>query len=179
MLLLGALLALLTALIFGGRIGRIEQASFRAPLLPVAAVAVEYAAKAIGNDRLCAAAVCLSYAAIAAFIFLNRSYKKTALALGAGSLCNFLVISLNGFRMPVSPVAQRYLSPGALERLLSGGIPMYAAQTADTRLPFLGDVICLPAFGLASVGDLLLVAGAALWIFAAMRPRLPAWMIDG
>lgn len=179
MLLLGALAALLIAFLFGGKLKHIETAAFRAPWLPIAAVAVEYAAKAAAVEWLSAAAVCLSYAAVLTFILLNRHYKKTALALGAGSLCNFIVISFNGFRMPVSPVAQRYLSPAALERLLSGGIPMYAAQTADTRLPFLGDVICLPAFGLASVGDLLLVVGAALWIFAALKPRLPRWLIDG
>ena len=179
MLLLGVLLALLIALIFGGKIRHIETASFSAPWLPVAAVIVEYAAKAVAADWLCAAAVCASYAAVAAFIFLNRQYKKTALALGAGSLCNFSVIALNGFRMPVSPVAQGYLSPEALQKLLSGGIPMYAAQTADTRLPFLGDILCLPAFGLASVGDVFLVIGAALWIFAAMKPRLPRFLTDG
>ncbi len=179
MLLLGVLAAILIAFAFGGRVKNIETASFRAPWLPIAAVLVEYGAKALHIAWLSMIAVCVSYAAIFVFIFFNRSYKKTALALGAGSLCNFLVISLNGFCMPVSPVAQRYLSPEALKRLLSGGIPMYAAQSESTVLSFLGDVLCLPTFGLASVGDVLLVVGAALWIFAALKPRLPKWLISG
>lgn len=179
MLLLGVLLAVLVALAFGGRTKNIEQAVFRAPYLPIAAVLLEYAAKALSIAWLNIAAVCVCYAAIFAFILLNRAYKKTAATLGAGSLCNFLVISLNGFAMPVSPVAQKYLSPEALDRLLSGQIPMYAAETEATVLPFLGDILCLPAFGLASAGDVLLVLGAALWIFAALKPRLPAFLISG
>lgn len=179
MLLLGVLIALAVAFIRGGRIQNIESAPFRAPLLPIVSLLIEFAAKRVNVAWLSVFAVCVSYALIFLFVFLNRTYKKTALALGAGSLCNFLVIALNDFRMPVGEVAARYLSEGALARLTAGEMPMYALQTADTRLPFLGDIICLPLFGMASVGDVFLVIGAALWIFAALKPRLPKRWVSG
>jgi len=87
-------------------------------------------------------------------------------ALGVG--LNVVVVTANGGYMPQSPVARQTItaSPIATDRL-SSVVPL----TADSRLPWLADVIPQPSWtpvaNVFSIGDLLLAAGigwgAFLW----------------
>jgi hypothetical protein len=92
----------------------------------------------------------------------------------AGVALNTLVIALNGGHMPQSLDAARavwgasQIDPARLQNV--------STMAADTRLAWLGDVIAEPAWlprrNVVSIGDLLLAAGVAAWVFCAMRPDL-------
>lgn len=176
MLTLAVLCALILGWCTGGRLARWEEAGLHLLPLPVAALVLQSAVRAPW-------AILLSYALIFLFLVRNRHLKKTAALLGAGSLCNLAVIAANGWRMPVAAQALELLSPQTAADLLAGMIPMYTAVGPDTKLLFLGDVLYCPLpllGGFASIGDLLLMAGAFFCILAVMSPtKLPRWMKSG
>jgi hypothetical protein len=94
-------------------------------------------------------------------------------ALGVG--LNTLVVALNGGHMPQSSDAAlavwgaSHIDPQRLQNV--------AAIGADTRLPWLADVLAepgwLPRPNIVSVGDILLASGVASWVFAVamLQPR--------
>lgn len=178
MLALAVLLSLGAAYALGGRLGRMGEASLCGPLLPLAAWLLQGAGQALARcfswDVLAPWVILASYGLIFCFVILNRQKKKTALFFGAGSLVNFFVIVCNGFRMPVGQQAAALLSWEGAAALEAGEIPMYALSGAHTRFAFLGDVICLPLLGAASLGDLLLGLGVFFLVMALMRPSRPA-----
>ena len=94
--------------------------------------------------------------------------------IGAGTLLNITVISINGFRMPVWP--SFFAGSGDAELLNSlqnGDIFGYTLVDASTRLPFLADVIGFSFYGdligFASLGDLVLLAGAGILLYRTIR----------
>lgn len=125
----------------------------------------------------------ISYGLLFFFLWKNRHLKKTAFFMGAGSLCNLAVIAANGWHMPVTIKAAQALSADGLLMLTTGQIPMYALESSETRLLFLGDILyCpIPFFrGFASAGDIFLACGAFFCLMAVMRPRrLPSWFSSG
>ena len=91
-----------------------------------------------------------------------RAYGVSIAALGIG--LNLLVVLING-GMPVVPVGPSKLRDVAAAVGGSGGFYVLADQR--TMLAVLGDV--LPAGnGLASIGDVLLVLGVAVFLIRAM-----------
>lgn len=101
------------------------------------------------------------------FLWLNRSEVgfKTILA---GVALNFIVMAVNGGRMPVSPDAASVLGP-EFEHLLKGGIyAKHQILTDSTRLGFLGDIIPLsnpyPRKQVISIGDVVMNIGIFLFI---------------
>lgn len=162
-------LCLLLARRKGGGLRRIAHSEIQALALPILAFLLEAAFQAASRyvrlpDGALALQVLIQYAALLLFAWRNRRFDPGAWAAGAGALCNFAVITLNGFCMPVSSTSQ------AAGMLAAGEIYGYALQDASTRLAWLGDVIPL-AGGFASVGDLLLIAGAVRLLYAMMLPR--------
>ena len=111
---------------------------------------------------------CLEYFLIILFVFYNLKAKSVwPYWIGAGTLMNFSVIAANKFTMPVSPsVFSPQVDDALLASLLRGDIYGYSLSGSDTVLPFLGDIIRISPFGgligFASIGDLLLLAGAAV-----------------
>jgi hypothetical protein len=113
------------------------------------------------------------------FAWVNRRSAGFWL-LGAGLLCNFLVILLNGGFMPLPPEnARQLIAPGSGIILNAGdragfGKDMVLARE-DTRLWFLGDVFMLPAwlnYPLAfSFGDILIALGAFCHLWNLGRPQ--------
>lgn len=105
------------------------------------------------------------------FIWLNRTQSGFIL-LGLGLLCNFLVISLNGGMMPISPeTANKMVEPGIAVDLQSGRRAGYTKDiilpVEQTKLAFLSDRFILPerfpyrsAF---SFGDILISLGT-FWL---------------
>ena len=174
MLILAVLCALAAGWCPGGRLSRFEGAGLRLLPLPVAALLLQ-------RFFLRPWTLLLSYGLLLVFLVCNRHLKKTALFLGAGSLCNLTVIAANGWGLPVESL---FSAPGSISAaLLSGAIPMYAAADAHTRLLFLGDILyCpIPPFqGFASIGDILLALGVFFCLMAVMAPsRLPRWLKCG
>lgn len=75
-----------------------------------------------------------------------------------GVLCNVAVMAANGGQMPVSVPAAA--ATGADTTFLVEGLERrHTALTPDTRLPYLGDILRLPAplSRVVSIGDLLIV----------------------
>ena len=154
----------------GGRMTHLGEADLRGFWMPILAVLfkglVQWLAPASPWDGLLALA---QYLLLLGFslLWFRRSW---AWLFGLGTLCNGLVILLNGGRMPVSQAL--VLRAGTEElaaRLAAGAVPGYALQTAATRLPWLGDVLSVGPLGYASVGDLLLGVGAGMLAFQLIR----------
>jgi hypothetical protein len=93
-----------------------------------------------------------------------------------GLACNTLVIAANAGHMPQSPAAAAAVWGDRL-RAAPPHLDNTTPMTAETRLAPLGDVLAeptwLPRPNVVSIGDLLLAAGLAAWVFRASRP-LPA-----
>jgi hypothetical protein len=114
----------------------------------------------------------VSYLPLLAFLGLNRQHAWTKLiAVGVG--LNVAVIVANGGAMPapadiataasaVAPVSTSYLAPGTKDRVVGDATPIVLAALAD-RI-----VIPLPGgrARLASVGDLLILAGGLVGLLA-------------
>lgn len=124
--------------------------------------------------RLLYQALILAAAGVAlALLWLNRRLPGASLVL-AGLVLNLLVMAVNGGRMPVSAWAAAASGQTPyLPELLSGTGARHVLLTAATRLPFLADIIPLPAPypvpRVLSVGDLLVFAGVIRLLVYGMR----------
>jgi hypothetical protein len=95
--------------------------------------------------------------------------------IAVGAALNLVVILANGGLMPSSREARIALTGGTdLGERITNSILV----NADTLLPWLGDVFVLPRplpFANAfSIGDILIGAGAAIFLVRAMRPVVDA-----
>jgi hypothetical protein len=101
------------------------------------------------------------------FLYMNRKQKGFILIL-IGVFLNFLVMSVNGGRMPVSLEAGAVLDPGYLEVLKEELYAKHTVLTESTRLGFLGDIIPLtdpyPRTQIISIGDIVMNIGIFLFI---------------
>jgi hypothetical protein len=101
--------------------------------------------------------------------FCIRNWFRRGMALIAiGFTLNVLVILANG-GMPVSPDAIAFLGGDPSTAVIAG---KHHLMTADTILPWLGDVIPVPrpASIIISVGDIVLVAGMIPFAHDLMTP---------
>lgn len=178
-MILFAALALLVASVplSGGRLSRLGELRLRAMALLVAGLGLQVLTISIAPAALPPAVAAgthvLSYGLVLAFVWRNR--RVTGLPLmGVGGLLNLAPIAVNGGVMPASPdalatagrVGQAWGDAGFLN---SGVVP-------DARLGLLGDVWALPAHlplaNVFSLGDVLLVIGAAFVLHACTGSRL-------
>ena len=91
-----------------------------------------------------------------------------------GVALNTLVIAVNDGHMPQSPEAAvavwgaSHIDPGRLQNV--------AVMGPETRLVWLADIVAepgwLPLRNVVSLGDILLAAGVALWVFTATRNKI-------
>lgn len=100
---------------------------------------------------------------IAAFLFANRARAGLPLAL-VGLMLNLAVIAVNGSM----PVSQRALSRSGAE--LSASDQRHEISGADTRLPYLGDVIPVGAKVL-SIGDVFMALGLVWFVAESFRSQ--------
>ncbi|KKC47671.1 membrane protein [Paenibacillus sp. D9] len=117
----------------------------------------------------------LVYVAGLSLLYVNRSYKGINL-LFIGVFLNFLVMLVNGGRMPVSLEAASVLDPHFIEMLKNGDV-LYKHILLDssTRLPFLGDIIPLgppyPRRQAISIGDVIMNIGIFFYITSQMSSQ--------
>ncbi|WNF39101.1 DUF5317 domain-containing protein [Bacillaceae bacterium IKA-2] len=101
------------------------------------------------------------------FLWLNRHHYGFLLIL-AGVFLNFLVMALNGGRMPVSEEAAMILDPYYIEVLKNGVYAKHTLLTEFTKLAFLGDVIPItspyPKIRVISIGDVFMSIGVFFFI---------------
>ena len=162
--------------LLGGRLSNYAHQPLKCIALPCLAFLIEASFGVLAErvagpaSRWLGPAVCLEYLLLAVFLWANRRRRGVKL-MGLATACNLLVISANGFRMPVSPLIYDYPKYASLvERIRSGALPEYVLVDWDGPLWFLGDAI--PIFGgLASVGDMLMGAGLVLLIVHLMRAK--------
>ncbi|WP_066074852.1 DUF5317 domain-containing protein [Neobacillus soli] len=101
------------------------------------------------------------------FLFMNRKNPGFILIL-IGVFLNFLVMVINGGRMPVSVEAAAVLDPGYVEVLKDSLYAKHTMLTASTHLGFLGDVIPIsnpyPRTQIISIGDIIMNIGIFFFI---------------
>lgn len=101
------------------------------------------------------------------FLWLNRQHYGFLLIF-AGVFLNFLVMALNGGRMPVSLEAAMILDPYYIDVLKSGVYAKHSLLTESTKLAFLGDVIPItdpyPKSQVISIGDVFMNIGVFFFI---------------
>ncbi|NMO96359.1 DUF5317 domain-containing protein [Paenibacillus lemnae] len=106
------------------------------------------------------------------FLWMNRQYKGFPIIL-IGVFLNFLVMAVNGGRMPVSLQAASVLDPYYLDMLKNSTVvTKHYLMDASTRLPFLGDIIPLsspyPRTQAISLGDIIMNVGIFFYIVHLM-----------
>lgn len=167
---------LLAGYALGGRILHVEHLRLTAPWLVVSAMAVQLVIfSPLGRPLGETASIALhlaSYACLIVFALLNLRSVGIAVA-GAGTALNTLVIAVNGGYMPASERALEIAGLAAEAEPHNNS----AVADAGARLLPLGDVFAVPdrvplLANVFSVGDILIAAGVALLLAAAMRaPR--------
>src|SRR4051812_42413771 len=141
LLLAGLLLAALSVPLAGGRLGALAELRFRAPWLLAAGLALQILVISVvpgGSPGWHHVAHIASYGLAAAFVIANRRIPFLWL-VGGGGLLTPAAIAANGGVMPASP--------GALHRAGLAAEPGFAnsAALSQPRLPFLGDILAVPA----------------------------------
>ncbi|WP_284036559.1 DUF5317 domain-containing protein [Neobacillus sp. 114] len=109
------------------------------------------------------------------FLFLNRNHKGFMIIF-IGVFLNFLVMVVNGGRMPVSEEAAAVLDPMYIQALKDGLYAKHILLTDSTILGFLGDIIPLgppyPRTQVISIGDVVMNIGAFLFIqYLMLQPN--------
>ncbi|MFI2856106.1 DUF5317 domain-containing protein [Paenibacillus sp. JSM ZJ436] len=107
-----------------------------------------------------------------AFLWMNRNQPGFGWIL-TGVFLNFLVMAVNGGRMPVSLQAASVLDPYYVDMLSQGTvITKHYLLDESTRLPFLGDIIPLsppyPRSQAISIGDIVMNVGIFIYIVQLM-----------
>jgi len=173
-LILSIVLGLVIGLLAGGRLERLGQVRITWAPLAVAGLAVQFALFSppvvdwIGDLGVTGPIVYVGSTALVLAALL-RNLRQPGLALLAlGAALNAVVILANGGYMPVSPDAL-----AAIGRLEPGGAyGNTVLATLGTLLPWLGDIIPLPLpvpfRTVVSIGDLLIGAGAAVFLVRVM-----------
>ncbi|NGQ94907.1 DUF5317 domain-containing protein [Brevibacillus sp. SYP-B805] len=167
------LLVVLIALWKRGSFKRLAQTDIRQPFLIIASLLMQIAAMSLYHRVEWMAQtftiwIVLSYALLSYCCWLNRRLPGFLL-FGIGMALNFIVITANGGRMPVSVDALQWAGLSSYIPLLQEGITKHQAMTDATRLPLLGDIIPLrPPFVFSrmvvSVGDVAATCGIS-WFF--------------
>jgi len=152
----------------GGRLANLTEIRVRIWWLLFIGFGLQAVALFLPSERhdLAVALILASYGPLLLFVWLNRRMAGMWIA-GIGILMNFTVIAVNA-GMPVMLEA--------IEVAGGSGIPDLGARhvlmTEATWLPFLGDVIPLPA-SVISVGDVFLAIGIGVFVEDRMRQPIP------
>jgi Family of unknown function (DUF5317) len=105
------------------------------------------------------------------FLWVNRHHPHF-IAIFVGVLLNFIVMAINGGRMPVSMEAAAVIDPHYLEATKNALYAKHALVTESTKLALLGDIIPLsapyPREQVISIGDIVMNIGVFLFIQSVM-----------
>lgn len=168
--------AVLVSWVRGGRLHRIAHAEIRAGWVLFVGVAIQFGVDiAAGRGLLPDAGVAgwslllSSQVLVVAFLLVNRRLPGVWF-VAAGLALNAVVIAANR-AMPVDPAAIAAIG------MEGAAVPpgKHTLLTADTRLPWLADIIPVPWLrSILSVGDLVLAAGLLPMTHALMTSSPPA-----
>ena len=173
-LLVAFVVVLATVPLLGGRLTRLATVELDGTRLLLAATVVQAVITQLRldvPDGVVEAAHILSYLLAGGFVWANRRLPWLWLAALGGAL-NFVVIVANGGVMPASAEALALAGESG-----AGDDFANSALVESPRLWFLGDVFAVPESwplsNVFSIGDVVLLAGAALLIHRIAGSRLP------
>jgi len=177
MLIGGIALGLVLGLLFGGRLDRLADVRLRYLPLLLLAVIVRFGTEILLTagvgmaDTLRLPLLVTAYGLLLYTLWHNRGYPGLALAF-VGIAFNAIVIAWNLGYMPVwLPALQASGLPSHLDSPLHVLLNPGTAADFFSRLGPLGDVVPIPVWpvqNVASVGDLFLSAGLAIFLFATL-----------
>ena len=176
-----AVLVMLAAVCAGGDLRRLSTLHFRYVWVIFACLAVQVLIISVlpdGHSALAGAAHILTYVGAIAVVWFNRTIFGLPV-LGLGAFCNGLAIAVNGGRLP----ATRSAAAAAHVHTNASGL-VNSEPLAHPHLIWLGDVMASPAWlplrNTVSIGDLLILLGAALlvWKTSGARPFRPRNMSE-
>ncbi len=179
MLFLSVLLSIAIGALRGGSLRDLGQIRFEKPWLLFLAFLFRTSIELVGRwgvegfSDYSPWLIGLSYLLIIKAASLNRALPGMSV-LGLGVLANFIVISLNGGKMPVSTTALlKTVDPVTRAMLEAGRDPVHQLLRSDTVLPFLTDIFYLPPPVplVFSIGDILICTGVFLLIQSGMRTQ--------
>ena len=167
------LLALVSVPLLGGSLDKLATARLRFVPLVAATFVVQILLVNVfpgGSEALHFAGHAATYVVLLVAVAANLRLPGIPV-LAAGGLCNALVIWANGGVMPASAGALRTagMTPDP-EGFTNSGL------VHEPRLAFLGDIFAtpaaVPAANVFSVGDVLLVAGAFIFVHVVSESRV-------
>jgi len=172
-MLVGFGLAALSVVVAGGDLRRLSKLEFRYTPVLLGALLVQVLIISIvpeGNEGVKQAVHIGSYLLV--FLFLAANFRVPGVKLIAvGALLHFLAIAANHGVMPADPGALR---TAGMER--HEGEFQNSRQVDDPKLLVFGDRFALPdswpVSNVFSVGDVLIVLGAAVGMHSVCRSRL-------
>ena len=173
LMLVGLLLGAASVVLLGGSLRRLGDLHFRAVPLVLVALLIQVVINEIvpeGDRGILEAAHIGSYLVIFAFLAVNRRVPGMWI-IALGTFLNFVAIAANHGVMPADPGAMRRAGleqdPNAFEN---------SRPVDDPKLPRLGDWYAVPeswpASNVFSVGDVLIVLGAAVGMHTVGRSRI-------
>jgi hypothetical protein len=172
-----ALVGVLLPVALGGRVGRLAGVRLRAVEVIVAAFVGQLLVISVltGPPVVLEVVHVASYVAAAGTIWANRRVPGL-LVLGAGAVANGVTIAVNGGTLPARAGALRTAGLADETGFVNSGV------LPDPHLAFLGDVFAVPASwplaNVFSIGDVLIVAGAAYASLRICGTRwTPAWQV--
>jgi hypothetical protein len=166
-MLLVVIIAMVVGWIRGGKLSNLTEIRVRVWWLLIFGFGLQLIAGFLPRDQhdLAVSLILVSYLPLLLFVWLNRAMNGLWIA-GIGILMNFTVIVVNS-GMPVLPEAVT-LAGGSEDFTLGA---KHVLLDADTRLPFLADIIPLPR-SVLSLGDLFLAIGIGVFLEDQMRRPL-------
>jgi Family of unknown function (DUF5317) len=169
-------IALVIAILRGGRLVNLGDIELRSWWLLVLAIALQGGTLILPDtwsESVGVAMVLVSFILLMGMVLMNRDRPGMWL-VGIGVLMNFTVIAVNG-GMPVMSEAAQVASGFTLVSPDLAGSFKHVVLDASTRLTFLADVIPLRLWRLGqviSLGDVFLAVGLGSYLeFELRRPR--------
>lgn len=164
------------ALARGGRVTSLTRLPLHHVWLLFVPFLIQVIAFASPGELIVAGAPLAQYLYVASLVVaaiglvLNRQLPGV-IWIAAGLALNALAIVANGGFMPVASDARVFAGMPPLTGRDMNVIPM----TAETRLPFLADILPLPYFvpfaNVFSIGDVLIALGGVIFIQSIVPPR--------
>ncbi|NMH70477.1 DUF5317 domain-containing protein [Bacillus sp. RO3] len=172
----GILVAIIIGFIRGGSFKRFADIRFKMgwifPLLLVLQLIIFYFQNKVAwIGEMSNASFMVIYVVGLAFLWVNREHPHFT-AIFIGVFLNFIVMAVNGGRMPVSMEAAAVIDPQYLEATKNALYAKHTLVTESTKLAFLGDIIPLsapyPREQAISIGDVVMNIGVFLFIQSVM-----------
>lgn len=176
------LLGIVVGIIFKGRISNILNLEFEKAWIIIIAFLIQAAAQFLSfrgftiiNGYILIIQGLVIILLLTGFWY-NRKYLGIVI-ISLGFILNALVMMTNGGKMPVSyEILKSFDQQGMIDLLAAGRDSKHVVIDESTRLSFLSDVIYIPyIFGymmrLASIGDLVIVAGVFIFVTEVVSNR--------